>query len=202
MPSRLVVLASGKGTLLQRLIDACVAGEVPGRIVAVGADRPGAAALRRAERAGIETFVCRVGDYPGRDAWDEALTRTCAGFKPDLVVSAGFLKLLGPRFIGEFTGRCINSHPALLPSFPGLHGVRDALDYGVKVTGCTIFLVDSGLDTGPVVAQRAVPVDDDDDEETLTERVKASERELLARTVAAMLSHGWSVHGRRVRISG
>jgi len=202
VPSRLVVLASGAGTLLQSLIDACSAGDLPGRIVAVGADRPGIPALRRAGLAGIETFVCRVRDYPDRDAWDEALTAACAGYEPDLVVSAGFLKLFGPRFLGVFSGRCINSHPALLPSFPGMHGVRDALDYGVKVTGCTIFLVDAGLDSGPVIAQRAVPVCDGDDEETLTERVKASERELLAGTVAAMLRHGWSVRGRQVRIGG
>jgi len=202
MPSRLVVLASGTGTLLQSLIDACAAGVVPGRIAAVGADRTGIPALRRAELAGIETFACRLRDYPDRDAWDAALTAACARYEPDLVVSAGFLKLFGPRFLREFSGRCINSHPALLPSFPGMHGVRDALGYGVKVTGCTIFLVDAGLDSGPVIAQRAVPVSDDDDEETLTERVKASERELLVGTVAAMLRHGWSVHGRRATLGG
>ena len=200
MSHRLVVLASGEGTLLQSLIDGCAAGSVPASIVAVGADRKGTAAARRADSAGIETFVCRVGDFAGRDEWDEALTRTCAGFRPDLVVSAGFLKLLGPVFVAEFSGRCINSHPALLPSFPGLHGVRDALDYGVKVTGCTVFLVDAGLDSGPVVAQAAVPVQDDDDEETLTERVKSRERILLVETVTAMLGRGWSVSGRTVRL--
>ena len=167
MRSRLVVLASGEGTLLQHLIDACAADPTGAQIVAVGADRHGTKAVSRAEAAGIATFVRRVQDYADRADWDKALTEACAGFRPDLIVSAGFMKLLGPRFLGEFSGRCINSHPALLPSFPGMHGVRDALAYGVKVTGCTVFLVDAGLDSGPVVAQQAVPVHDDDDEETL-----------------------------------
>ncbi|HVB46477.1 MAG TPA: phosphoribosylglycinamide formyltransferase [Streptosporangiaceae bacterium] len=199
MRKRLVVLVSGEGTLLQHLIDGCAAGTVAARIVAVGADRHGTRAVARAQAGGIATFVHRVTDYRDRAQWDEALTGTCAGFRPDLVVSAGFLKLFGPRFLAEFGGRCINSHQALLPAFPGLHGVRDALAYGVKVTGCTVFLVDAGLDSGPIIAQAAVPVHDDDDEETLTERVKASERVLLAQTVAAMVTQDWSVTGRTVR---
>ncbi len=144
--------------------------------------------------------MCRVGDYPDRASWDKALTEVCASYGPDLVVSAGFMKLLGPQFLAEFSGRCINSHPTLLPAFPGMHGVRDALAYGVKVTGCTVFLVDDGLDSGPVIAQRAVPVLDDDDEETLTERIKTAERQLLADTVGAMLAGGWSVSGRSVKL--
>lgn len=200
VPSRLVVLVSGEGTLLQHLIDACTAGSLGAQIVAVGADRDGTRAISRAQTAGIETFVCRVGDYAERAQWDQMLTRTCASFSPDLVISAGFLKLFGPAFLDEFAERCINSHPALLPSFPGLHGVRDALAYGVKVTGCTVFLVDAGLDSGPVIAQAAVPVSDDDDEESLRERVKSAERTLLAETVSAMIAGGWSVSGRRVRI--
>jgi formyltetrahydrofolate-dependent phosphoribosylglycinamide formyltransferase len=196
MPFRLVVLASGVGTLLQQLIDACAEGSVPAQIVAVGADRPGTQAVQRAEAAGIPAFVCRLADYPDRASWDRALTRACDSYEPDLVVSAGFLKLFGPAFLAEFGGKTINSHPALLPSFPGLHGVRDALAYGVKVTGCTVFLVDAGLDSGPVIAQAGVPVRDDDDEESLTERVKAAERVLLAQTVANMATRGWSVSGR------
>jgi formyltetrahydrofolate-dependent phosphoribosylglycinamide formyltransferase len=199
MPHRLVVLASGVGTLLQQLIDACADGSVPARIAAVGADRPGTGAVARAQAAGIPTFICRVPDHQDRMAWDRELARICATFQPDLVVSAGFLKLLGPAFLEAFAGKVINSHPALLPSFPGLHGVRDALAYGVKVTGCTVFLVDAGLDSGPVIAQAAVPVQDDDDEETLTERVKVAERALLTQTVAKMVSRGWSVTGRNFR---
>ena len=200
MRSRLVVLASGEGTLLQHLIDACHAGTLGAQIAAVGADRHGTRAASRAEGAGIPTFVCRVSDYAERADWDKALTEICAGFKPDLVVSAGFMKLFGPAFLDEFSGRCLNSHPALLPSFPGMHGVRDALAYGVKVTGCTVFLVDAGLDSGPVVAQQAVPVLDDDDEGTLTERIKSAERVLLANTIGAMLAGGWSVAGRAVTL--
>ena len=200
MRSRLVVLASGEGTLLQHLIDACATEPTGPQVVAVGADRHGTNAVSRAEAAGIETFVRRVTDYQDRAAWDEAVTQACASFRPDLIVSAGFMKLFGPRFLGEFSARCINSHPALLPSFPGMHGVRDALAYGVKVTGCTVFLVDAGLDSGPVIAQEAVPVHADDDEESLTDRIKSAERALLATTVIAMLRDGWSVSGRTVRI--
>jgi len=200
MRSRLVVLASGEGTLLQHLIDACAADPSRGRIVAVGADRHGTRAVGRAEAAGIDSFVCRVSDHQDRADWDKALTEACMGFRPDLIVSAGFMKLLGPRFLDEFCGRCVNSHPALLPSFPGMHGVRDALAYGVKVTGCTVFLIDAGLDSGPVIAQEAVPVLDSDDEPRLTERIKSAERGLLTSTVLAMLSDGWSVTGRTVRI--
>src|SRR5712671_1231623 len=201
MRSRLLVLASGEGTLLQHLIDACATGSVRAQIVAVGSDRDGTRAAGRAEAAGIETFVCRVGDYDGRADWDKALTEACAGYQPDLVVSAGFMKLFGPQFLDEFAGRCINSHPALLPSFPGMHGVRDALAYGVKVTGCTVLLVDEGVDAGPVLAQAAVPVHDDDDEATLHERIKVAERALLVDTVGRMAREGWSVSDdRKVRI--
>src|SRR5215469_10730815 len=199
MPYRLVVLASGVGTLLGQLIRACADASIAAQVVAVGADRDGTGAVARAEAAGIPTFICRLRDYEDRMSWDHGLTRMCAAFEPDLIISAGFLKLFGPKFLEEFAGRTINSHPALLPSFPGLHGVRDALAYGVKVTGCTVFFVDAGLDSGPVIAQAAVQVRDDDDEETLTERVKVAERALLTQTVATMVASGWSVTGRTVR---
>ncbi len=202
MPRRLVVLVSGAGTLLQHLIEACAAGTLGAEIVAVGADRDGTLAVKRAEAAGLPTFICRVADYQDRTAWDEALARECASFRPDLVISAGFGKLFGPAFLAEFSGRCINSHPSLLPSFPGLHAVRDALGFGVKVTGCTLFLVDHGVDSGPVIAQVAVPVRADDDEGSLTERIKQRERALLVSTVAAMVNGGWSVSGRQVTIGG
>jgi formyltetrahydrofolate-dependent phosphoribosylglycinamide formyltransferase len=199
MPSRLVVLASGAGTNLQALLDACADESYGAQVVAVGADRDSCAALDRAHSRGIPTFTHRVKDFSERTAWDRALAGSCATHRPDLVISAGFMKLVGPDFLAAFGGRFINSHPALLPSFPGMHGVRDALRYGVKVSGCTIFLVDAGVDDGPVIAQQCVPVLDDDDEASLHERIKVTERALLVQTVGRMVHKDWSVHGRKVR---
>lgn len=200
MGARLVVLASGAGTNLQALLDACADQGYGATVAAVGADRDGIAALDRAQQARVPAFTCRVGDYPDRDAWDRALTEVCASFGPDLVVSAGFMKLVGREFLAAFGGRFINTHPALLPAFPGMHGVRDALEYGVKVTGCTVFMVDEGTDTGPVIDQVPVRVRDDDDEAALHARIKVAERALLVETVGRMVREGWSVHGRKVRI--
>jgi phosphoribosylglycinamide formyltransferase-1 len=198
--ARLVVLVSGAGTNLQALVDASTEPSFGAKVVAVGADRTGIEGLARAERAGIPTFTRRLADYPDRAAWDRALTAAVAGYRPDLVVSAGFMKLAGAAFLDSFGGRFINTHPALLPAFPGVHGVRDALEYGVKVTGCTVFMVDAGTDTGPVIAQAAVPVGDDDDVAALHERVKVAERALLVGTVGAMARGGWSVQGRKVKV--
>jgi phosphoribosylglycinamide formyltransferase 1 len=200
MKARLVVLVSGTGTNLQALMDACAQESYGAAVTAVGADRPGTEGLARAERAGIPTFVARVADHPTRADWDRSLADTVAGFDPDLVISAGFMKLAGPAFLERFEGRFINTHPALLPAFAGMHGVRDALDYGVKVTGCTVFMVDAGTDTGPVIAQAAVDVRDDDDVATLHERVKVAERALLVETVGEMARGGWSVQGRKVKV--
>ncbi|GAA3363101.1 hypothetical protein GCM10020366_53700 [Saccharopolyspora gregorii] len=199
-PARVVVLVSGSGTLLQALLDATARPGYPVRVVAVGADRPGIEGLARAERAGIPTFVRRVADHATRQDWDEALTEACAEHEPDLVVSAGFMKLAGERFLARYGGRYLNSHPALLPAFPGMHGVRDALAHGVRVTGCTLFVVDAGVDTGPILAQEAVPVLPDDDEASLHERIKAVERSLLVETVEQLARHGWTVQGRKVEI--
>ena len=200
MRARLVVLVSGAGTNLQALIDACADDSYGAAVAAVGADRSGIEGLARAERAGIPTFTARLGDHPTRAAWDRALAESVAAFEPDLVVSAGFMKLVGPAFLDRFGGRFINTHPSLLPAFAGMNGVRDALDYGVKVTGCTVFMVDAGTDTGPVIAQAAVPVRDDDDVAALHERVKVAERALLVDTVGAMVRDGWSVQGRKVKV--
>lgn len=200
MPSRLVVLVSGAGTNLQALIDACEDCDYGATVAAVGADRRGVEGLARAERAGIPVFVHCLGDYQDRDAWDRALADSCAAFEPDLIISAGFMKLVGPPFLDRFGGRFINTHPSLLPAFPGMHGPRDALAYGVKVTGCTVFIVDSGVDAGPIIAQSPVPVYDADTEDTLHERIKAVERGLLVDTVGRMVRDGWSVRGRKVRI--
>ena len=201
MNARLVVLVSGAGTNLQALIDASADPAYGAAIVAVGADRDGIAALDRAGAANVPAVTLKVADFPARDAWDDALAAACAAYRPDLIVCAGFMKLVGKAFLARFAGRCLNTHPALLPSFPGMHGVRDALAYGVKVTGCTVFLVDEGVDAGPVLAQAAVPVHDSDDEATLHERIKVAERALLVDTVGRMARDGWSVSDdRKVRI--
>ena len=194
VPARLVVLVSGSGTLLQALLDA----GYPARVVAVGADRDGIEGLRRAEPAGLPTFVVRLTDHPDRAGWDAALTKAVAEHEPDLVVLAGFMKLLGPQFLDRFGGRVINSHPALLPAFPGAHAVRDALAYGAKVTGCSIILVDGGVDTGPVLAQEPVQIEAADDERALHERIKVVERRLLVDVVAALARHGATITGREV----
>ena len=193
-PARVVVLASGTGSLLQSLLDAAV-GDYPARVVAVGVDRDCRAAKIAAD-AGIASFAVRLGDCPDRAAWDAALSDATAAHGPDLVVSAGFMKILGPQFLSRFPGRVVNTHPALLPSFPGAHAVPDALEYGVKVTGCTVHLVDAGMDTGPILAQQAVEVRTGDDEESLHERIKAVERRLLVDVLAALAMRGVTWTGR------
>jgi len=197
---RLVVLVSGSGTNLQALLDASADPAYPAEVVAVGADRPGIPALQRAAKAGVATFVLRVPDFETREEWDAAFTAATAAYQPDLVVSAGFLKLAGAAFLERFDGRFVNTHPTLLPSFPGMHGAADALEYGVKVTGCTLFVVDAGIDTGPILAQAVVNVLDDDTVEILHERIKTAERELLVDVVGRMARDGWTVTGRKASI--
>jgi phosphoribosylglycinamide formyltransferase-1 len=201
VPGRLVVLVSGTGTNLQALLDACADPSYGAEVVAVGADRKDIEGLRRAERGGVPTFVVRVADYPSREAWDVALADAVAEYRPDLVVLAGFMKLVGAEFLARFGDRTVNTHPALSPSFPGMHGPRDALSYGVKVTGCTLFIVDDGVDTGPIVAQRAVEVLDSDDEATLHERIKLAEREMLVNAIGRMIRTGWTVTDRKVTLT-
>lgn len=198
-PARLVVLVSGAGTNLQALIDACADPAYGGEVVAVGADRNDIEGLARAERAGIPTFVLRVADLPTREDWDRALSDAVAGYDPDLVVLAGFMKLVGPAFLGTFAGRVVNTHPALCPAFPGTSGPADALAYGVKVTGATLFVVDAGVDTGPIVAQTVVPVEDDDDVASLHERIKVAERRMLVESVGRIAREGMTLDGRHVR---
>ncbi|MGX7827507.1 phosphoribosylglycinamide formyltransferase [Actinokineospora sp. 24-640] len=194
--ARVIVLVSGSGTLLQALLDA----ELPATIVAVGADRKDIEGLARAERAGVPTFAVRLRDHADRAAWDSALTDAVAAHEPDLVVSAGFMKILGPAFLARFAERVVNTHPALLPAFPGAHAVAEALAYGVRVTGSTVHLVDGGVDSGPIIAQEAVPVADGDDEAALHERIKVVERRLLVDVVARMARDGYTVDGRKVSI--
>jgi phosphoribosylglycinamide formyltransferase 1 len=197
-PARLVVLASGTGSLLASLLDAAV-GDYPARVIAVGVDRDCPAA-EIAAAASLPTFRVRLADHPDRDAWDAALTEASAAHSPDLVVSAGFMKILGKQFLSKFHGRILNTHPTLLPAFPGAHGVADALAHGVKVTGCTVHLVDAGTDTGPILAQQPIPVLDDDDEETLHERIKVTERRLLVDVIAAVATGGVTWIGRKATI--
>ena len=199
-PARLVVLVSGSGSNLQALLEATADPAYGAQVVAVGADRDGIAGLDRATAAGLPAFVESVKAYETRDDWDAALTARVAEHKPDLVISAGFLKLVGPRFLSAFGDRYINTHNALLPSFPGIHGPRDALAYGVKIAGATLFFVDAGVDTGPIIAQVSVPVLEDDTEETLTERIKVAERAQLVDAVGRLVREGWTIENRKVRI--
>jgi phosphoribosylglycinamide formyltransferase-1 len=200
LPARVVVLASGVGSLLQALIDAMAEPTYPARLVAVGSDREGIPALDRAATAGLPSFVVQLADYPGRPAWDAALTAAVAAHNPDLVVLAGFMRLVGPTFLQRFGGRTINTHPALLPAFPGPQAVKDTLDHGAKITGATVILVDEGIDTGPIVAQAPVEVRPDDDEARLHERIKEAERVLLVDTVRRLVADGWTVNGRKVSV--
>jgi phosphoribosylglycinamide formyltransferase-1 len=185
--ARVVVLISGTGSLCAALLDATDDPAYPATIVAVGADRE-AAGLEHARRRGLATFVVHLREHPDRASWDRALAAAIAEHEPDVVVSAGFMKIVGPAVLDAFGGRLINTHPALLPAFPGAHAVRDALAAGVEVTGSTVHVVDSGVDTGPVLAQREVPVLPDDDEDRLHERIKTVERELLVETVARVVT--------------
>jgi phosphoribosylglycinamide formyltransferase-1 len=198
VPARVVVLASGTGSLLRSLLDAAV-GDFPGRIVAVGVDRH-CPAVDIASAAGVASYTVRLRDYANRDAWDAAITEATEVHQPDLIVAAGFMKILGPQFLSRFMGRIINTHPALLPAFPGAHAVPEALDYGVKVTGCSVHLVDAGTDTGPLLAQEPVPVHDDDDEASLHERIKVVERRLLVEVLAAVAVRGVTWTGRKATI--
>jgi phosphoribosylglycinamide formyltransferase 1 len=197
-PARVVVLASGTGSLLRSLLDA-TGGDFPAGIVAVGVDRD-CPAVEIATAASVPTFTVRLRDYPDRDAWDAAITKATASYEPDLIVSAGFMKILGAQFLSQFMGRILNTHPALLPAFPGAHAVPEALAYGVKVTGCSVHLVDAGTDTGPILAQEVVPVLDDDDVATLHERIKVVERRLLVDVLEALATRGVTWTGRKATI--
>jgi len=197
-PARLVVLASGTGSLLQSLLAAAV-GDYPARVVAVGVDRD-CRAERIAAEAEIPSYRVQLGDYRDRAAWDTAIAQATAQHAPDLIVSAGFMKILGPAFLARFLGRVVNTHPALLPAFPGAHAVSEALDYGVRVTGCTVHLVDAGVDTGPILAQQPIEVLDADDEQTLHERIKVVERRLLVDVLAALATRGVTWSGRKATL--
>jgi formyltetrahydrofolate-dependent phosphoribosylglycinamide formyltransferase len=198
LPARLVVLASGEGRTLQAVLDAAADPGYGADVVAVGTDRDGVRALERALAAGVEAFTVRPADHPDRAAWDRALAAELQRHRPDLVVCAGFMRILGRPVLEAFPQRVVNTHPALLPSFPGAHAVADALAYGVKVTGVTVHLVDEGVDTGPVVAQAAVPVEPGDTEQTLHARIQGVEQPLYVEAVGRLARSGWTVEGRTV----
>jgi phosphoribosylglycinamide formyltransferase-1 len=197
-PASVVVLISGTGTILTAMLEAASDPAYGAAVAAVISDRPDAGGLDVARAAGFPTAVVALRDFPSREDWNRAIVRAIDAHAPDLVVLAGFMKILAPATVSHFGGRVINTHPALLPSFPGAHGVRDALEYGVKVTGCTVIFVDDGVDTGPIVAQATVPVEPGDTEDTLHERIKSVERTLVVDTVHALVTRGWTIEGRHV----
>ena len=199
-PARLVVLISGAGSIMSALLDAVSDPTFGATVAAVVTDNADAAGLNIAADAGIPTAVVALADFPDRLTWDTALSRTIGSFEPDLVVCAGFMKLLGQPTLSAYAGRIVNTHPALLPAFPGAHAVRDALAAGVKVTGCTVMIVDEGVDTGPILAQASVEVRDDDTQATLHGRIKDVERELVVSTVGTMVRSGWTVDGRKTML--
>jgi phosphoribosylglycinamide formyltransferase 1 len=186
VPARLVVLASGAGTTLQAILDASRAPDFPARVVAVGTDRPATRAQQRARQAGVPTWTVALADQVDRAAFDAAVARRIAESAPDLVVLAGYLKVLGPAVVSRF--RIVNTHPSLLPAFPGAHAIREALAHGVRVSGCTVHEVDEGVDTGPILAQAAVPVVPGDDEDSLRARIQATERVLYLQTIRDLCS--------------
>jgi phosphoribosylglycinamide formyltransferase-1 len=199
MSKRIVVLISGRGSNMEAIVRARDAEDWPARIAGVVSNRPDAAGLAFARDHGITTAVVDHKASASRDAFDDELTHVLDAFEPDLVVLAGFMKLVGEEFLERFGGRIVNTHPALSPSFPGMTGPADALEYGVKVTGATLFVVDAGVDSGPIVAQAAVPVADDDTVATLHERIKVAERQMLVESVGRMAREGFTVSNRKVR---
>jgi phosphoribosylglycinamide formyltransferase 1 len=200
MAGRIVVLISGSGTNMLALADACDRGEVPGQVVAAVADRD-CDGLKGAAARQIETALVDFKAYPSREEWSTALRDTVQRFGADLVVSAGFMRVTSPVFVDAFTGKYINLHPALLPSFPGAHGVRDALAAGVKITGSTVHFVDYEVDHGPIVMQEPVRIEEGDDEETLHERIKWVEHRMLPEACRLILEGRVHVEDRRVHLS-
>lgn len=197
MEARVAVLVSGSGTNLKTLLDDQ---EIRPHIALVLSDRPGVRALDRAREAGVEIAVIEPDGFPDRSDFDLAVLRLLEDRHIDALVSAGYMRLLGKPVLDVFGGRWLNIHPALLPSFPGMHGVRDALAYGVKVTGVTVFLVDEGVDTGPIVSQEVVEVFPGDDGDSLEERIHAAEHRQLPKAVRALIEGRLDVEGRHVRV--
>lgn len=197
---KLAILASGSGTNLENIAQAIEDGEIPAKVSIVISDNPKAFALKRASRRGIPARVILASDYPDRKAYDQKIIEVLQTADVGLVVLAGYMKLVGPRMVEAFEGRIMNIHPALLPSFPGTHSVRDALEYGVKVSGVTVHFVDTGLDTGPIILQESVPVLEGDDEETLHDRIHQVEYRLFPEAIRLYAEKRLVIEGRRVRL--
>ena len=197
---RIGVLASGRGSNLQAILEQCQAGLLPAEVVVVISDKPGAYALERARGAGIAAHSVVVKDYASKDEYEQAIARLLEQCQVQLVCLAGYLRLVGESLLKAFPNRIMNIHPALLPSFPGLHGQRDALHYGVKISGCTVHFVDEGMDTGPIILQAAVPVLDDDTEETLAARILEQEHRLYSQAVKLFAEGRLEIRGRKVLV--
>lgn len=195
-----VAMASGTGSLFHSLLDAAASGDYPAQIVGLVTDRPGCGAQIRAERAGVPVVAADPRSFPDREEWNTHLADATAALGPEWLVSVGFMRVLSPRFLARFPGSVVNSHPSLLPSFPGAHAVADALAYGVKITGCTVHLVDDGVDSGPILVQEAIAVEPTDDVEALHERIKTVERRLIVDVVARLAIHGYSIAGRKAAL--
>lgn len=196
------VLASGRGSNFQSIIDSIESGYLKVRIAILISDNPQAFALERAKRHNIEALVMRPRDFPGKDSYYSSIAQELADRGVELVVLAGFMRVVGKSLIERFPNRIMNIHPALLPSFPGLHGQKQAVDYGVKISGCTVHFVDEGVDTGPVIVQAAVPVYDDDTEESLSERILRQEHRIFPLAIKLFSEGRIMVKGRKVIIKG
>ena len=197
---RIAVLASGRGSNFQAVINAIARGEIPASCCGLITDNPGAYAIERAKKAGIPVYIVDYGVYPAKEAYEQALCRVMKDLSADLYVLAGYMRILGGGIVKHFHGRLMNIHPALLPGFPGLHAQRQALGYGVKVSGCTVHFVDEGMDSGPVIVQACVRVEEEDDEESLSARILALEHRCLPEAIHLFCEDRLMIEGRRVRI--
>jgi len=195
------VLVSGSGTNLQSILDACARGELPARVVCVISNKADAYGLERAKKAGIPAFHLDHRAHGGREAYDAALVATLREFGVELVVMAGFMRIITPVLLEAFPMAVMNIHPALLPAFPGLHAQRQALEYGAKFAGCTVHFVDAGTDTGPIIMQAAVPILEQDTEETLSARIQKEEHRVYPEAIKLFAQGLLSVEGRQVRVS-
>ncbi|NOZ68473.1 MAG: phosphoribosylglycinamide formyltransferase [Deferribacteres bacterium] len=201
-PLTLGVLASGRGSNFQSIIDSIESGALNARIAVLITDNPGAYALERAAKHNIEALIIRPRDFPDKDAYYSHIAGELGKRGVELVILAGFMRVVGKALIEKYPNRIMNIHPALLPSFPGLHGQKQAVDYGVKISGCTVHFVDEGVDTGPVIIQAAVPVYHDDTEETLSERILREEHRIFPEAIRLYAEGRISVEGRKVIIAG